>query len=82
MTFALFMSSPAGRILRVVAGAALIAVGVVLQAPALWVAAPLGAVVFLAGAFDVCVVAPFLRLPWTGRAIRARAVAAAGVAAE
>ncbi len=73
MPFALFMSSPAGRILRVVAGAALIAVGVVLHAPALWVAAPLGAVVLLAGALDVCVVAPFLRLPWTGRSIRARA---------
>lgn len=75
MAFALFMSLPAGRLLRLVAGGTLIAVGVVLQAPTLWVAAPLGAVVLLAAALDFCVVAPFLGVPWTGRAIRSRAAA-------
>jgi hypothetical protein len=77
MKFALFMSTPAGRILRIVAGAALIVVGVVMQ-PTLGIVtavviAVVGVIVLLAGTSNVCLIAPILRQPFTGRAIRERA---------
>ena len=76
MKFALFMSSPAGRILRVVAGAALVILGIVLQSVLGVILEVVGAAVLLAGALDVCLVAPFVRVPFTGKKIRARAAAA------
>ncbi len=74
MKFSLFMSSPAGRVLRVVAGAALVVVGIALQSVLGVVISVVGAAVLLAGAFDVCLIAPILRLPFTGKRIRARAL--------
>lgn len=73
MKFSLFMSSPSGRILRVVAGAALLVVGILLQSVLGIVIAVVGAAVMLAGALDVCLIAPLLRVPFMGRNIRARA---------
>jgi hypothetical protein len=73
MSFAKFMSSGTGRVLRIVAGAALIALG-------LWVVggiggillAVVGAVPLLAGLFDVCVIgALFLGTPFRGDEVRA-----------
>ena len=75
MKFALFMAKPAGRILRVVIGLAIFAVGIALQSVLGIVLIVLGAVFVLAGALNVCLIAPFLRVPFTGRAvIRACAV--------
>lgn len=68
------MSSPAGRILRVVAGTALVVVGILIQSILGIIVAVVGAVVLLAGILDVCLIAPLLRLPFTGRGIRACAV--------
>lgn len=70
--FISFMASSAGRILRVVAGAALIVWG-------LWglggttgiLIAVVGAVPFLAGIFDFCVFAPLFGNPLSGKKIRA-----------
>lgn len=76
MKFAIFMSSPAGRILRVVAGAALVILGIVLQSVLGVILVVVGAAVLLAGALDVCLVAPVVRVPFTGKKIRARAGAA------
>jgi hypothetical protein len=73
MGFAKFMSSGTGRILRIVAGLALIAVGVFLM-QGVWgiVVAVVGAVPFLAGVFDVCVIgALFLGTPFKGDDLRA-----------
>lgn len=69
MKFALFMSKPAGRILRVVVGLAVFAVGIVLQSPLGIALTVLGAVVVVSGAVNLCLIAPFLRVPFTGRAI-------------
>lgn len=65
-----FIGSTPGRVLRVVAGLMLIAVGVV--AGGWWLAlAAVGLVPLAAGLFDVCVLGPLFRLPFGGRAFRA-----------
>lgn len=67
-----FMASPAGRILRVVAGAALIVWGLWLMGgTAGIILAIVGAVPFLAGIFDFCVFAPLFGNPFSGKKIRA-----------
>ena len=73
MKFALFMSTSTGRVLRVVAGLVLVVVGIVLQSVPGVVIAVVGGTVLLAGAFDVCLIAPLLRQPFTGKHIRANA---------
>ena len=69
--FAVFMASTAGRVLRIVAGIALMTwgwamhdrtVGVVLMVVGL---APL-----LAGVFNVCLIAPIIGAPFAGRDAR------------
>jgi len=67
--FVRFMSSSTGRLTRVVAGAALIAAGVVLGGG--WIAlAVIGVVPLAAGAADICVFAPLGHLPLSGRRTR------------
>jgi hypothetical protein len=64
MSFARFMSTPFGRIARIVAGVIVIALGVLTQN--LW-AIPLiavGVVFVIAGVANVCFIAPFLRVPF------------------
>ncbi len=73
MEFAKFMSSGLGRGLRIVAGLALIAIGLFLM-DGIWgiVVAVVGAVPFFAGLFDVCVIgALFLGTPFKGDEVRA-----------
>lgn len=68
-----FMASPAGRIARVVAGIALILVGLlVVGEVAGYVVAAVGLVPLLAGAFDVCVFSRLFGGPFKGEEIRAR----------
>ncbi len=70
--FVAFMASTTGRIVRVVAGAALIAYGLLsLGGTAGIIVAVIGAVPFLAGVFDVCVFAPLFGNPFSGPRIRA-----------
>lgn len=69
MSFVTFMSSSAGRGVRVVAGLALIVVGFL--AGGGWLALALvGLVPLAAGVFDVCLFAPLAKLPFSGRAVR------------
>lgn len=67
--FASFMASPAGRGLRIVAGAAIIAVGVGRMGTTSGVVLiVVGLVPLLAGIFNVCMIAPLIGAPFSGRA--------------
>jgi hypothetical protein len=72
MGFAKFMASPAGRIIRIVAGIALILVGL-LVVTGTWgyVLAVVGLVPLVAGIADFCVFAPLFGGPFQGREARA-----------
>lgn len=71
--FLKFMTSPTGRIVRVLAGLALIVWGLLgLGGITGIVLAVIGAVPFLAGLFDFCVFAPLFGYPLSGQQIRAR----------
>jgi hypothetical protein len=66
-----FLASTTGRIVRVVAGAALVTWGLIgLGGPIGIVVAVIGAVPLLAGLFDFCVFAPLFGAPLSGSKIR------------
>ena len=70
--FVKFMASTAGRITRIVAGIALIAVGLlVVQGTGGIIMAVVGLVPLVAGMFDFCVFAPLFGAPLSGPKIRA-----------
>lgn len=70
--FVKFMASPAGRIVRIVAGVVLIAWGLLsLGGTTGIIVAVVGAVPLLAGLFDVCLFAPLFGNPISGPKIRA-----------
>ena len=70
--FCTFMASTAGRIIRVVAGIALVALGLlVLKGTVGIVVAVVGLVPLAAGLFDFCVFAPLFGCPMSGPKIRA-----------
>jgi hypothetical protein len=71
MKFAQFMSTPAGRIIRVVAGLVIIAIGIALQSIGGTILAVIGAFPVVAGILNVCFVAPLLRVPFQGRKLPA-----------
>ena len=71
MEFVRFMSSAAGRVTRIVAGLVLIIIGALIGGAG-WVVAVVGLVPFVAGAVDVCVLAPLFKQPLSGKAVRAR----------
>jgi hypothetical protein len=69
--FIQFMASTSGRIVRVVAGIALIAWGILgLGGTVGIIVAVVGAVPLLAGLFDFCVFAPLFSCPLSGPKIR------------
>ena len=66
-----FLAGPTGRWVRVVAGIALIVIGLALVHGALgWILAIVGLVPLGAGLFDKCVFAPLFGLPFAGPALR------------
>lgn len=70
--FVSFMASTTGRIVRIVAGLALIAWGVLgLGGTTGLIVAIVGALPLLAGLFDFCVFAPLFGAPLSGPKIRA-----------
>jgi hypothetical protein len=70
MGFARFMSSTAGRLIRIVAGLALIIVGVVFVGGTLGtILAVVGLVPLLAGIANVCVFAPLFGGPFLAKNI-------------
>jgi len=71
MSFARFMASPAGRGIRVAAGVALIIAGLAIGSAGGYVLAIVGVLPLLAGALNVCVLAPILKAPFSGKAVLA-----------
>jgi Protein of unknown function (DUF2892) len=70
--FVKFMASTAGRLTRIVAGIALIALGLlVIHGVGGTILAVVGLVPLLAGLFDFCVFAPLFGAPMSGPKIRA-----------
>ncbi len=66
-----FIASPAGRLARILAGLALIAVGLgLIQGIGGWVLIIIGVVPLAAGLFDRCVFAPLFGLPFVGWRLR------------
>jgi len=67
-----FLASTTGRIVRIVAGAALIAWGLLgLSGTTGVIVAVVGALPLLAGLFDFCIFAPLFGAPFSGPKIRA-----------
>lgn len=70
--FVSFMASTSGRLVRIVAGIALIAWGVLgLSGTTGIIVAVVGAVPLLAGLLDFCIFAPLFGCPLSGAKIRA-----------
>ena len=69
MQFAEWMSRPAGRILRILAGVILIGAGLYFQGVWGYVVAVVGMVPVLAGVFNFCLIAPILGAPFRGRGL-------------
>lgn len=68
-----FIAGTAGRVIRIIAGVALVAIGLLLvQGLAGWILAIVGLVPLLAGIFDRCVFAPLFGLPFDGPRLRSR----------
>jgi hypothetical protein len=66
-----FLASMAGRLVRAVAGIALILVGLLVVGGTWgWVLFAIGLVVLAAGALDFCIFAPLFGLPFMGPALR------------
>lgn len=66
--FAVFMASTAGRVLRMVAGLALIAWGWSLhETTAGLILMVVGLAPLLAGVFNVCLIAPIIGAPFAGK---------------
>jgi hypothetical protein len=66
-----FLASSAGRLVRAVAGLALIVVGIaVIGGVGGWILAIVGLVPLAAGVFDRCVFAPLFGLPFAGPSLR------------
>ena len=69
MSFVTFMSSPAGRAVRAIAGLAFIAWGVVDGILALVL---VGLVPLAAGVFNVCLLGPLFKAPFSGKTLHSR----------
>lgn len=70
-TFVGFMASPAGRIMRILAGMGLIAWGFIgIGGTNGYIVAGVGVLPLLTGVFDICIVAPVLGYPIRGCTVR------------
>jgi hypothetical protein len=66
-----FLASSAGRLVRALAGLALVVVGIGVIGGAIgWILAVVGLVPLAAGVFDRCVFAPLFGLPFAGPHLR------------
>ncbi len=71
MKFAKFMSSMTGRLLRIVAGIALVLIGLlVVQGTGGIILAAVGALLMLVGIFNVCLFAPLFGGPLKGSDVK------------
>ncbi len=71
MAFTLFMASPSGRVIRMVAGLILIGLGLVWIGNIWgWLLAVIGLAPLAAGLFDFCLLAPLFSAPFWGNDVR------------
>lgn len=66
MEFARFMSTPAGRLLRIVLGIVIIYIGVIMDKPLGYVLEVIGLVPIIAGALNICLIGKLLGAPLKG----------------
>jgi len=66
MSFARFMAGPIGRGVRVAAGQLMIIAGIAMGSAGGWILAAVGVLPLLAGALNICVLAPLLKAPFSG----------------
>jgi hypothetical protein len=67
MAFAQFISTPLGRGIRIVAGFVLIALGIAVGSVGGAILVVVGILPIVTGALNVCVLAPMLHAPFSGR---------------
>jgi sulfite exporter TauE/SafE len=68
MGFAKWMAQPIGRLIRIIAGIVLIALGLgVIGDTAGLIVAIIGVLPILAGVFNVCLIAPLIGAPFQGK---------------
>ena len=68
-----FIAGSAGRVVRAVAGLALILIGLLLvEGTGGWILAIIGLAPLAAGVFDFCIFAPLFGLPFVGPRLRER----------
>lgn len=68
MAVARFMAGPTGRVARIVLGIALILIGLfAMSGAAGWIVAIVGVVPLLAGVFNVCLISPLVKAPFSGK---------------
>ena len=68
MSFARFMASPIGRGARALVGLVLIVIGIASGGTGGWILAVVGLVPLAAGVFNVCLIAPLIKAPFSGKA--------------
>jgi hypothetical protein len=68
MSFARFMAGPIGRGARALVGIVLIVVGLASGGTGGWILAIVGVVPLAAGVFNVCLIAPLIKAPFSGKA--------------
>ncbi len=68
MTVIRFMAQPSGRAARIIAGLAIMGIGLgVIGGTLGWIIAAVGLVPLLAGVINVCLVAPVIHAPFSGK---------------
>ena len=72
MSLLSFFATNAGRLTRVIAGVVLVVAGALIGGAG-WILAVVGLVPLIAGATDVCVLAPLMGKPFSGKQFRADA---------
>jgi hypothetical protein len=74
MAFARFMAQPFGRVARIIAGLVIMEVGyTVVGGTVGWIVTAVGLIPLLAGVFNVCLIAPLIHAPFSGKDARHRA---------
>lgn len=68
MSFARFMAGPIGRGARAAVGIAMIIAGVAMGSTGGWILAVVGLLPLMAGVLNICVIAPLLKAPFSGKA--------------
>ncbi len=70
MALARFMATPVGRIARIILGLVLVVAGLAIGGGGGIALAVVGLVPIAAGVLNVCLIAPLLHVPFSGRGVR------------